>query len=377
MDRREIERFLDAVVEARASGQPAAVATIVRVTGSAYRREGTHMLIRSDGTFECALSGGCLEPSVADAAVRVIETGDPVVVNYDLADDSLWGLGMGCSGAIDVRIERLDELDRDDVMREWLNVLARGEKAALVTPLSGSAGGNAGRLLVRASGEPFGHLSDPAMEHDAVARARVRLRSAFPHSGSERTATGELFYEIIAPAPDLVVFGANSDAAPLARQAWALGFSVTIVDVRAASLTKERFPTAKLVAAHFSEFAAAVPLSPDSSVLVMNHHLERDEESLRYALESGAGYIGVLGPRSRYVLLLAGLASKGYSPLPSSLARVHSPVGLAIGAETPEEIAISILGELIAVARGFDGGFLTGVEGSLHTPDAKRLLTSS
>ena len=109
----------------------------------------------------------------------------------------------------------------------------------------------------------------------------------------------------------------------------------------------------------------------------MNHHLERDEESLRYALESGAGYIGVLGPRSRYVLLVAGLAAKGYAPSPSSLARVHSPVGLAIGAETPEEIAISILGELIAVGRGFDGGFLTGIEGSLHTPDEKRLLTSS
>ena len=101
--------FSSAVSEARASGQRAAVATIVRVKGSAYRREGTHMLDSSDGTYECALSGGCLEPSVAEAAVRVIETGEPVVVNYDLADDSLWGLGMGCSGAIDVRIERLDD----------------------------------------------------------------------------------------------------------------------------------------------------------------------------------------------------------------------------------------------------------------------------
>ena len=101
MDRREIELFLKAIRQARASGERAAIATIVRVRGSAYRREGTHMLIRPDGTYECALSGGCLEPSVADVAVRVIETGEPAVVNYDLADDSLWGLGMGCSGAID------------------------------------------------------------------------------------------------------------------------------------------------------------------------------------------------------------------------------------------------------------------------------------
>src|SRR5262245_20197000 len=118
MDRREIERFLDAVRQARASGRRAAMATIVGVRGSAYRREGTHMLIRSDGTYECALSGGCLEASVAEAALRVIDTGEPVIVNYNLADDSLWGLGMGCSGAIDVRIERLDEVERDDMMAD-------------------------------------------------------------------------------------------------------------------------------------------------------------------------------------------------------------------------------------------------------------------
>src|SRR5438876_2160243 len=126
MDRREIERFVAAIREAQVSGTRAAIATIVRVRGSAYRREGTHMLIRLDGTYECALSGGCLEPSVAEAAVQVIETGEPAIVHYDLADDSLWGLGMGCSGAIDVRIERLDDLERDETMRAWLGVLERG-----------------------------------------------------------------------------------------------------------------------------------------------------------------------------------------------------------------------------------------------------------
>jgi xanthine/CO dehydrogenase XdhC/CoxF family maturation factor len=373
MDRREIERFLDAIRHGRSSGHRAAIATIVRVRGSAYRREGTRMLIRDDGTYECALSGGCLEPSVADAAVPVIDTGEPVIVNYDLADDSLWGLGMGCSGAVDVRIERLDEVDRDAVMREWLSVLERGEKAALVTPLSGATG----RLLVRGDGEPMGSLSNRAMEQEAVARARLRLIAPLSQSGPERLTGGEVFCEISLPAPELVVFGANPDAAPLARQAWSLGFSVTMVDVRSAYLTIECFPMAKLVPAHFSQFPTAVPLTPESSVLVMNHHLERDEESLRYALESDAGYIGVLGPLSRYQMLLSALASKGYVPSAAQLAHVHSPVGLSIGAETPEEIAVSILAEILAVHRGFTGGFLSGVEGSLHAPDDKRLLTSS
>jgi xanthine dehydrogenase accessory factor len=373
MDRREIEQFLQAIGQARAAGAGAAIATIVRVRGSAYRREGTHMLIRPDGTYECALSGGCLEPAVAEAAVRVIETGTPVVVNYDLADDSLWGLGMGCSGAIDVRIERLDDLDRDETMREWLTILESGEQAALVTPLSGGSG----RLIVRPNREHIGRLSDPAMQREALTRASARLRAVLPHSGPERVGSGELFFEMSVPAEELVVFGAGPDAAPLAQHAWSLGFSVTMVDVRTAYLTKDRFPTAKLVAAHFSEFARAVPLTNECAVLVMNHHLERDQESLQYALDSDAGYIGVLGPWSRYQTLLAGLSAKGYTPSASRLARVHSPVGLAIGAETPEEIAVSILGELIAVRRGFDGGFLSGSEGSLHTPVDKRLLTSS
>jgi len=378
MDRREIERLLAAIRQARASNERAAIATVVRVRGSAYRREGTRMLIRENGTYECALSGGCLEPSVAEAALRVITTGQPAVVQYDLADDSLWGLGMGCSGAIDVRIEPLDPPDPDgadgaEIMTAWLDVLEGGEAAVLITPLSGASG----RVLVRSNGERVGHLSDPAMEQEALARVLSRLGAAFPQSGPERIGSGEAFFEISQPAPELVIFGAGSDAAPLARQAWDLGFSVTAVDVRGAYLTRDRFPTATLVPAHFSEFAAAVPLRAGSFVLVQNHHVERDQESLRFALDSEAAYIGVLGPRSRYEKLLAGLAAKGYVPSDSSLARVHSPVGLSIGAETPDEVAVSILGEILAIRRGFEGGFLSGSSGRLHRPDNKRLLTSS
>src|SRR5262245_37634655 len=105
MDRRETDQLLAAIRRARVAGDAVALATVVRVKGSAYRREGTKMVVRRDGTYECALSGGCLEPAVADAASRVIQTGEPVVVAYDLADDSVWGLGIGCSGAVDILIE--------------------------------------------------------------------------------------------------------------------------------------------------------------------------------------------------------------------------------------------------------------------------------
>jgi xanthine dehydrogenase accessory factor len=370
VDRRETERLLEVIRQARTAGEPAALATVVRVKGSAYRREGTRMFVRQDGTYECALSGGCLEPMVAEAAARVIATGAPVIVRYDLADDSVWGLGIGCSGAVDIRIERLED---DAVTRAWLTILERGDAAVLVTSLSGVAG----RLIVDEAGIVAGGLSDAAVEQEAVARARGQLRAAYPASGPESIGDAEVFYEIAMPPPDLVIFGAGHDASPVARLAWTLGFAVTVVDAREAFLAADRFPGAALVCAHFSQFADRVKARAGAFMLVMNHHVERDQESLRFSLESDAAYIGVLGPRSRYDQLLAGLAAQGYAPDPSKTARVRSPVGLALGAETPQEVSVAILGEMLAIRRGFEGGFLSGSVRSLHRPEDSRLFASS
>ena len=361
MNRRETERLVDAIRQARAAGEPAALATVVRVRGSAYRREGTRMFVRRDRTYECALSGGCLEPDVAEAAARVIATGEPVVMSYDLADDSVWSLGIGCSGAVDIRIERIED---DAITRAWVTILERGESAVLVTPLSGVSG----RMIVPQAGAAVGALSDPGAARDAEIRARARLAAPHPQSGPEPIGGAEVFFEIATPPPELIVFGGGHDAAPVAELAWTLGFAVTIVDARQAFLTAARFPGAALVCAHASELAGRVNLHRGSFVLVMNHHVERDEACLRFGLDSDAGYIGVLGPRSRYEKLLAGLRDRGYVPDPSRLAAVRSPVGLALGAETPQEVAVSILSEILAMRRGFAGGFLDGSVASLHRP---------
>src|SRR4029077_15767503 len=138
------------------------------------------------------------------------------------------------------------------------------------------------------------------------------------------------------------------DAAPVARMAWTLGFAVTVVDVREAFLTPDRFPGATLVSAHFGQFPDRVKPRAGAFMLVMNHHVERDQESLRFSLESDAAYIGVLGPRARYDKLRSGLAEHGYVPDSAKAARVRSPVGLSLGAETPQEVAVSMLAELLA-----------------------------
>ena len=370
MERREAEQILTAIRTARQTDTRCAIATVVRIQGSAYRREGARIVVHEDGTYVCLLSGGCLEPAVADAAARVIATGEPAIVNFDLAEDSVWGLGIGCSGAVDVRIERVDD---EPVLSAWLDLIDRGERGVLVTPLSGPTG----RLLVRGRDDVVGRLGDARTSDAAIAAARERLGLPIPRSGPAYIGGAELFFDVSLPPPELVIFGGGTDACPLALQARALGFAVTVVDPREGLLTAERFPGATLKAVPFAGLAPAVPLTAGSYVVVMNHHLERDEQSLRHALASPACYIGVLGPRSRYSRLLARLESSGPGPAPERLACVRSPVGLALGAETPEEIALSILGELVALRRGFDGGFLNGRETSLHGADESRLLARS
>jgi xanthine/CO dehydrogenase XdhC/CoxF family maturation factor len=370
MDRRETERILAAVRSANADGTRVAIATVVRIRGSAYRREGARMVVRADGSYECLLSGGCLEPAVAEAAARVIATGEPVVVEYDLADDSPWGLSIGCSGAVDVRIERVEA---DPLTRAWLDLLDAGEAAARITSLHGSAG----VVIVTGGGEVLGDLAGDRLRAEAIAEAQRRLARSEPQSGPIRIREVELFFEISEPPAALVIFGAGPDAVPLACQARNLGFLVTVVDAREALLTADRFPGAALKVVDHGDMRDDVPLTSRSHVVVMNHHLERDACSLEHALASGAPYIGVLGPRSRFQTLVARLRAHGVTLDAAGLNRVRSPVGLALGAETPEEVAVSILGEIIALRRGFEGGFLTGRETGLHRPDDSSVFARS
>jgi xanthine/CO dehydrogenase XdhC/CoxF family maturation factor len=369
MNRREIERVVGAIRSARRDGQRVALATIVRVRGSAYRREGTRIVVREDGSYECLLSGGCLEPAVAAAAARVIDSGRADIVEYDLEEDSVWSVGTGCSGAVGILIERVGD---DPIAEAWLEVLERGDPAVLVRPLPGAAG----RLLVR-RGATEGTIGSAAGDAEAIARARERLDAVLPESGTERVGDAELFFEVSSPPPGLAVFGAGSDAEPLVRYAWDLGFSPTVVDVREALLSAARFPHAVLVASHFSRFPDTVRLTSRTWVVIMNHHLERDRESLRFALESSAPYIGVLGPRTRFAKLTAALAAGGFAPESGSLSRVRNPVGLALGADTPEEVALSILAEILALQRGFDAGFLAGRTSTLHRGRSSSALARS
>jgi xanthine dehydrogenase accessory factor len=367
MQPHEVRQLLEAAAAARAEGQRVALATVVKVQGSAYRREGAKMLISEGGATTCMISGGCLEAEVAEVAKEVLTHNEPRRVAYDLEEEVVWGLGLGCGGTVEVWLEPLEP---ESLLEAWLELQAQGEGAVLATVLSGGAG----RLLLR-HGEK-GELEPPGLR-GAVRRKAEALLGAQAPRATTRTLTldsvqAEVFFDVSSPPLELVLFGGGHDARPLAKDALSLGFSVTVVDPRPAFANAEHFPGARIMLSHPERFAERVKLTRRSYAIIMNHHLERDRHALLFAALSPAPYVGVLGPRSRYGKLLAALEEEGRGLPAHMLAKVRSPIGLDIGAEGPEEVALSILAEILAVSRGFGGGFLQGVEGRIHDPGRPR-----
>jgi xanthine dehydrogenase accessory factor len=363
MERREVNDILRGINDARAHGQATALASVVRVRGSAYRREGAQMLIRDDGSHVCMLSGGCLEPEVVLGAKYVMQDQMPSLTGYDLAEDVTWGLGIGCGGSVDIYVEPVNDAP---ILNRWLAILERGELAVLATILPAQATSipspALGRALVLESGEVIGQIGS-SLEEDVKRAALEMMCTLYPRSETKTFNSNDVFLAASAPPPELIIFGAGHDAIPLCARATDLGWAVTVIDARARFLTPERFPNAHL---EVREDYASLKLNPRSFVMVMNHHLERDERSLQYALGSVAPYIGVLGPRARFLDLLERLNQKGFTPNAAQLERTRNPVGLDIGAESPDEVALSVMGELIAVRRGFAGGALNGRNGRIH-----------
>lgn len=359
MNAAELRALLAALDAALARGQGAAIATVVGVKGSAYRREGTKMLVLDDASQVCMLSGGCLEAEVVEVALNVIESGMPALAHYDLSEDATWGLGIGCGGSVDVRVERVDP--GDTVMQAWLCSLRQGEAAVLAVPLQG-----AGKLLVKPDGTGLGQLEKTGLRDFALAQARERLNLREPRAVTVQMPDGQaVFLDVNMPPPPLVIYGAGHDALPLSAQATALGYDVHVIDPREIYLTPVRFPGATLYSLAPEELNGfAMP--ERAQAIIMNHHLDRDRVCLHHALKSGAEYVGVLGPRTRTADLLNALEDEGVTFTPEELSRLRSPIGLRIGAEAPEEVALSILAELMAWRRGYDGGFLNGHAGRIH-----------
>jgi len=364
----ELVAALDA---AAAAGRRAAVATIIAIRGASYRDVGARALVTEDGTVTGMISGGCGETELSAVACKAMDIGIPLLHRFELSEDAIRGLGIGCGGTVDVWIEPVLDCA---VSSAWFSALRDGRPAVQVTLLDDPhppPHPEARRLVVGPGTQALGTLGSQdldlwasvAAQHvldDRLPRSEIR-QAAFPN-GSAHT----LFFDVSVPPNNLVVFGAGSDAIPLAAMAQRLGMNVTVMDPRPAFATRARFPGAVILVSHPDRLVSRVCLNRQSFVVIMNHNLERDQACLKLALESSAAYIGLLGPRTRLERIWAQLRLEGALRDLELNRQIHSPVGLDIGAESPAEVALSILGEIVAARNGHTGASLGDRSGPIH-----------
>lgn len=348
-----------------------ALATIVHATGSTYRRPGARYLIPEKGDPVGNLSGGCLEGEVEDLARTVMRSGEPQLALYDLTadDEVVWGWGLGCNGAIEVFVEPADNAE---VFADALQVAIERERAVtLATVISSELQGvRAGdRLLLGADGDKQGELSDPATDELVAATARDALISGLTATCTLDVAGRGLrvFFETLSPPLRLLVCGAGHDAIPVVDLAARLGWKVVVVDDRVEFLTAERFPGAAGFVGCEPEVAAHKAGVDDRTyAVVMSHNYLRDRAFLRSFLATDVAYMGMLGPRARLERILEDLRNDGVELTPADLKKIHGPSGLDVGAEGPDEIAVAIVSEVLAVVRERGGGYLRERKGPIH-----------
>ena len=348
----------------------AVLATLVDVQGSGYRLAGARMLIDGKGTSIGMVSGGCLEADILERAKEVRKTGKPAVVSYDTTKDdtSVFGLGMGCRGVVRVLLEPTRNNDALDFIRTCFN---RREKGTITTLISKTV--NVELPLAAKIFSPHSHrksfaelngLSASVSRDAAAAMRENRSRSVTYRDGD---GSLEFFHEVINPPAAILIFGAGHDAVPLARFAANLGWKISVIDHRPAWAAAERFPEAdEVIVSRPESIADDVFADANSVAVVMNHNYDIDLAIIRRLLGSTCRYIGVLGPKDRTKKLLDGLRAGGENFGDTQLEKLYAPVGLDIGATTPESIALAIIAEIQAVLSGRDGGFLKNRQAPIY-----------
>lgn len=369
---KELFEILAAVDAATASGEPTALATIIGVRGSTYRRAGARLLITQSGQQTGNISGGCLEGDVAVVAAEVLKRRAPRLMRYDLTadDDPVWGLGLGCNGAIEIFIE---PTTGDDLLWRAVRATLDSDDAVVIaTVVEGTSTAPGGRrVVIWPDGSREGTLGDASADAEAGHLALDAFREHRSRTHTVQSAGGSLrlFVEVLHPPMRLVVCGAGHDAIPVVHFASQLGWRVIVVDRREALLNHDRFPgAAGFVHTDFPEAGKRVPTDERTYVLIMTHNYVHDRDLLRAFLPTEAAYLGMLGPRARTEKILRELQAEGDALHASRRARIFGPVGLDIGSETPDEIAVAALGEILAIARGREGGFLRARAGPIHSP---------
>lgn len=351
-------------------GERAALATVVSVEGSSYRRPGARMLITENGETTGVLSAGCFERDVCERAAKVMQTGEPVLVKYDTTtyDDIVWGLGLGCNGVVHVLIEPATN-ERVAGLMQLLAECAESDISGAITTVFHVAGETKMTIgttaLLYPDGTIDGEFAIPSMFDDLIEAVTTSTSTIKRYETADGYA--DVFLEVIQPRPRLIIFGAGFDVLPVVKLARNLGWHTSVVDTRARVSSRDRFHEADAVLLSRPEDAVAqVTLSERTMVVLMTHNYLHDLELLRQLLPLPLPYLGCPGPKQRTEQLLLELFDNDTRRTAAELRRLHAPIGLDIGAETPEEIALSIMSEIKAEFSQRTGGHLREREGSIH-----------
>ncbi|MFE5028593.1 XdhC family protein [Streptomyces sp. NPDC056656] len=354
-------------------GRDFAVATVVSVGGSAPRPPGAALAVDSEGTVIGSVSGGCVEAAVYELCVQVLQDGVSVLERFGYSDEDAFAVGLTCGGVIEVLVTpvRADAPDRP-VFAAALAAAARGETAALARVAHGPAELRGGALLVRADGSYEGGLDGGSgLERTVAAEARALLAAGrtgtfdLSADGSHCDADLTLFVESSVPPPRMIVFGAVDFAAALVRAGKFLGYHVTLCDARPVFATRARFPEADDIVVDWPDRYLRRTTTDERTVLcVLTHDAKFDIPLLEIALRLPVAFVGAMGSRRTHEDRDRRLREVGLSD--EELSRLHSPIGLDLGARTPEETALSIAAEIIASRQGGTGAPLTTSRTPIH-----------
>ena len=354
------------------SGEPFGLATLVRTYRSAPREAGAALAVAPDGEVVGSISGGCVEGAVYELASQVIESGVPVFETYGVSDDDAFAVGLTCGGILDVFVERVDKESFPE-LGEVAAAVDRGDPVAVATVTGGP--GQIGARRVVWGGEPAcaplslgsGERLDAAVDDDVrgmLAQGLTGTRRYGEH-GERRGDELSVFVNSFAPPPRMLVFGAIDFAAAVARVGKFLGYRVTVCDARGLFATPARFPDADEVVVDWPHrYLDSLELDARTVICVLTHDPKFDVPLLEVALRKPAAYIGAMGSRRTHDDRIARLREAGLSG--AELARLRSPIGLDLGARTPEETAVSVAAELIQLRWGGSGHPLTQTSGRIH-----------
>ena len=377
----ELQAILEGFESSQKSGEITFLATVVKTQGSTYRRPGAKMLMTNTGRMIGTISAGCLENDVFEHTQQRTLDGEPIVVTYDntASEDILWGFGLGCNGVVQVLIERLERESTPNAIAFAQECFHQKHLGIIATvfAIEGAVKVKLGsRLLLYPDGKIITDIKDANLIQSLIADSQAAFTNQKSRVNNYQLPLGstEVFIEVIQPPTPLVIFGAGYDAVPVAQFAQALGWQVTVVDCRANEATRERFPLPCDVILSRREIVhQQVFLDVYTVSVVMTHNYLDDREIFKILLPSPARYIGVLGPKLRTERLLEDLRLQGIVYNTEQLKRLHSPIGIDIGADTPEGIAIAIIAEIQAVLTNRNGNFLKNRNQPIHQGDESNL----